>query len=97
VPAEPETQAVAFEVIGVESVNRGRLIGLAIVDVEIAGVGLRLQGVQILRGADGGLECRAPVWRHPSSGRWLPGLILPPELSTALAADVLAAFADGRG
>ena len=86
---DAETEIVRFEVCQVERVERGRLIGLAVVSLDIAGVELTLSGVQIMRGTNGTLECRAPVWRHPRSGEWLPGVLLPPELASALAAEVL--------
>ncbi len=85
------TQAVEFTVMSLERVrDRGNLVGLAIVEVDVAGVVMTLQGVQVVRMPDGGLECRSPVWRHPSRGTWLPGIILPPELAEAMAAEVLA-------
>lgn len=87
-----ETVPVRFTVLGVEPVRgTGRLVGLAVVDVDLAGVVLTLQGVQLVRDPAGRLTCRAPVWRHPVSGRWVPAVVLPPELSEAIAAEVLAA------
>ncbi len=88
--APAETVGVAYTVLGVEPArDRGVLIGLAVVEMDIAGVVIVLQGVRVLRRADGGRECAAPVFRHPVSGAWLPGVVLPPELSAALAAEVL--------
>ena len=37
-----------------------------------------------------GVEVRSPVWRHPRTGAWLPGVLLPPELADALAREVAA-------
>jgi hypothetical protein len=84
---------VRFVVDGVERVRgSGRLIGLANVTVEIAGAWLTLQGVQVVRDASGGLTCRAPVFRHPRDGRWLPAVLLPAELQDAVGAQVLATW-----
>jgi hypothetical protein len=84
------TQAVEFTVGKVERVNgRGALVGLAIVEMDVAGVVFTLQGVQIVQMPDGRLNCKSPVWRHPASGKWLPGVVLPPDLAKALADEVL--------
>lgn len=86
-----ETVGVTYEVLGVERVrDAGSLIGLAQVEVTIAGVAIVLQGVQVRRRPDGKLECLCPQWRR--NGNPLPCLLLPPELSAALASEVLAAF-----
>lgn len=86
------TQAVEFTVLGVERVrDRGPLVGLAVVELDVAGVVVTLQGVQVVR-TPAGLECRSPVFRHPSRGTWLPGVMLPTELAKAMAAEVLGAW-----
>jgi hypothetical protein len=90
--AMTETIPVEYRVLGVErAIGTGRLLALANVEIDVAGVVLRLQGVQVRRGTKG-LECSAPVWRHPHLGRWLPAVTLPPELLRAIAVDVLDAF-----
>ena len=82
---------VQFTVAGVEPVrDRGTLIALAVVVIEVAEVPFTLQGVQVHRRAGGGVEVRSPVWRHPRTGAWLPGVLLPPELADALAREVVA-------
>jgi hypothetical protein len=97
-PSERETVPVTFEVVSVEHVRSGgKLLAFVMVDLDIAGIAIRLQGVQVLRRADGALECRAPTFRHPRDGRWLPGLILPAELTSAIAAEVLTAFRNSHG
>jgi hypothetical protein len=89
-----ETSVVTFAVTGFEWVRgKGRLAGLADVRIEIEGVGLLLQGVRVLRELDGGLACQEPRFRHPDGG-WVPMLVLPPELSDAVAAAVLALVGD---
>lgn len=85
---DADTVQVNFEVRAVERVlDRGALVGLAIVDIDIAGIALTLQGVQIVQ-EPAGLSIRSPVFRHPRSGRWLPGVLLPPELAEAIRAEV---------
>ncbi len=87
---------VRFEVLGVEAVRgAGRLEGLANVLLDVAGLELRLQGVGLIRGADERLSVRGPVWRHPQSGRWLPALLLPDQLTAAIAAELLAMAGEG--
>ena len=71
--------------------SMGRVTHLAVVDVEWAGIGFQVQGVRVQRGPDGSPRVLPPVWRHPSDGRWLPGLILPDAVQSAIAAEVLAA------
>lgn len=86
-----DTSAVRFEVRGIERVHgAGRLVALAIVAVDIEGVELVLQGVQVMREPDGGWRVRAPVWRHPGSGKWVPAVVLPDELRDAIGAEVMA-------
>ena len=85
-----ETIAVEYTLRGVERISgAGRLLALAIVDLDVAGVVLTLQGVRVMQRPDGSRSCEAPVWRHPASGRWLPAVILPPALAQALADEVL--------
>lgn len=85
------TVPVAFAVRGLETVRgAGRLVALAIVTIEVAGVELLLQGVQVVRGHAGSLQVQAPVFRHPASGRWTPAVVLPPALRDALGAEILA-------
>jgi hypothetical protein len=90
-----ETTSVTYAVDGTERVaGSGRLIALANVRIEVAGIEIMLQGLQVVRGGDGALTCKAPMWRHPKSGRWLPAVLLPPELQAAVGAEVLAAFGE---
>ena len=87
-----DTVGVRFVVTGIERVaGSRRLLALANVTVEIAGIELTLQGVQVVRDADG-LSCKAPTFRHPRTGTWMPAVILPPELSAAVAREVITAF-----
>ena len=89
-----EISVVSFAVTGFERIpGKGRLTALADVRIEIEGVVLLLQGVRVLREPDGGLACQEPRFRHPD-GRWMPVAVLPPELSEAIAATVLALARD---
>ena len=91
-----DTMPVTFRLTGLERIHApGKLVALAVVELEIGGAVLTLQGVQVLRLPNGQTECRAPCFRS-STGRWLPAVMLPPGLASALAAEVLAAFADPR-
>jgi hypothetical protein len=65
-----ETVPVTFTLDGIERVQgAGRLVALAIVTLDVAGgVEITLQGVQVRRRADGGLECSPPTFRHPRTG-----------------------------
>jgi len=85
---------VTFAVTGFERIpGKGRLAGLAVVEIEIEGVGLLLRGVRVLREPDGGLACQEPRFRHPDGG-WVQVVALPPELSGAIAAEVLSLARD---
>jgi len=85
------TERVAVE-INVASIERtegcGTLIALAIVELRINDVDLCLQGVQVRRTRDNKFLCQSPQFRDPRSGRWLPCILLPPELSAAIGASV---------
>ncbi len=89
-----ETSVISFAVTGFERIpGKGRLAALADVRIEIEGVVVLLQGVRVLREPDGGLACQEPRFRHPD-GRWVLVAVLPPELSDAIAATVLALVRD---
>jgi stage V sporulation protein G len=82
---------VTFEVIGIEPVRGSdRLVALAIVDIEVAGVAIQIQGVQVVRDARGQLSVRSPMFRC-AAGRWRSAILLPDTLREALGAEVLAA------
>lgn len=83
-----EHVAVEINVHGIERTEGcGSLIALAIVELRINNVDVCLQGVQV-RVKHGRYLCQAPQFREPRSGRWLPCILLPPELSTAIGASV---------
>ena len=92
-PLDPNLVSVAFTVQGVERVRRrGRLLALATVVFDLAGVELTLQGIRVMRDEEGSLTVHAPVWRHPDSGKWVPGVLLPPELSKAIGDELLESY-----
>jgi hypothetical protein len=87
-----DTTEAVVTVLSVEPVaGSGKLIALAAVEIEIAGVPIRLQGVKIVRRPDGRLNCEPPSYRAPD-GRWLPAAVLPADLGEGLAAEVFAAI-----
>ncbi len=93
-----DTIPVEFTVRQIEAVHgRGALMALATVDVSVCGVDITLQGVQVVQAPSGALECRAPVFKDPSRGTWLPGVLLPPELAKAMGVDVLEAWRAHQG
>lgn len=85
-----ERVTVIVTVLGVEQVRgKGALIGLAMVELDIAGVVITLQGVQVVQLPNGSLSCRPPQFRR-ANGAWTPAAVLPPDLAEALGAEVLA-------
>ena len=89
-----ETLPVSFTVVGVERVQgRGKLVGIAIVEIDIGGIVLTLQGVQVLKiPGTKGLTCSAPMFRNPRDGQWIPSVLFPEELTGPLEDELLAAY-----
>ena len=86
------TATVSFTLLGLERArDRGRLLGLASIEILFADVAVTLQGTRIIYEPDGSLLVQPPRFRHPD-GHWLPAVILPPELAKAIAVEVLEAF-----
>ncbi len=93
-----ETVTARFEVLGVERVRQaGRLLALANVTLDMGGVELVLQGVRVFRCMDGSIAVSGPQWRHPGSGRWTPGVLLPPDLAKAMGGEIIAAYVNEWG
>ena len=63
---------------------------IANVQVSIAGIEFELRGVQLRLTSDHRLLCQSPTFRHPTSGKWLPAVVLPPELSKGLVSKFVA-------
>jgi stage V sporulation protein G len=86
------TVSVTFEVVSVTRLHSaGRLLALATVEIDLDGVPLTLNGVQVLRTPAGKMQCRAPHYRGPT-GEWLPAVTLPDELERAIGREILAGF-----
>ena len=86
-----DTTPVTITILSVERVAKGDVVALATVELEVAGVVIVLQGVAVTRQG----RCRAPLFRHPRTGHWLPAVRLPTSLSSAVATEVLATVAAG--
>jgi stage V sporulation protein G len=88
--AMTETVGVEYRVIGIAPIRgTGSLVGMAIVEVEIAGVVLTIQGIRIMRRQDGSLEVGAPTFKSPRDGRSIPAILLPDALRNALADEII--------
>jgi hypothetical protein len=82
------TATVTFVVTGLERINgAGRLVGLATVEVDLEGVVVVIQGVQVIRDRRR-ITTQAPRFRDPRTGAWTPAVILPDELGVAIAAEL---------
>jgi stage V sporulation protein G len=68
-------------------VAKGDIVALANVELEVAGVVIVVQGVAVTKQG----RVRAPLFRHPRTGQWLPAVRLPASLSSAVATEALAA------
>jgi hypothetical protein len=79
---------VTFTVTALERIDgRGRLLALAALEIDFDGVVLQLQGVQVIRQGKR-ITTQAPRFRDPKNGVWVPAVILPDELGTAIAREV---------
>ncbi len=90
----PEQKAVTVRLVGYERTPAcGRLLALLIAEVEIGGVVVRLQGMQLRRVSDRQVELIAPQFRA-RDGRWTDGVILPAEIMAEILAQVAAEVFD---
>jgi hypothetical protein len=79
---------VTFSVTGLARIEgHGRLVALAALEIDFDGVILGLQGVQVIRQGKR-ITTQAPRFRNPKTGVWAPAVILPDELSAAIAREV---------
>ena len=84
-----DTATAEIEVLDITVLpGRGRLLGLAQVEVTLDGVAIVLQGVRILRRADGLSYVEPPCYRH-TDGDMVPAVVLPIDLDEAIARAVL--------
>jgi stage V sporulation protein G len=78
------TATVTFVVTGLQRVvGAGRLVALATVEIDLEGVVVLVQGVQVIR-KRGRISSQAPRFRNPQTGAWMPAVILPDELGAAI-------------
>ena len=86
---DDETETVSFSVVGVERVyGRGDLVALAIVELELAGVAVTLQGLQVRRAGPERITVTLPAFKHPRDDVMRTTVVLPHELSDAIGASV---------
>lgn len=89
--ADPDAIAVEFTVSNIRHVHdAGRLLALATVTIELAGIEIALNGVQVRRLPNGKLRCQAPQFRT-HTGTWEPAVTMPEELEEAIGREVLTA------
>ncbi len=82
------TATVTFIVTRVERLSgTGRLVALATVEIDLEGVVIVVQGVQVIRHR-GRITTQAPRFRNPRTGIWSPAVILPDELGSAIAREL---------
>ena len=91
--ANDETETVTFSVTGVERVHgRGKLVVLALVELELAGVLVTLQGLQVCRLIGNRITVTLPTFKNPRVGVMQTAIVLPIELSDAIGASVAYAY-----
>jgi len=89
--APDETQLVTATVLRVERIDSGRLLALASVEIEIAGVAFVLHGVRVIKTGPRQRGIAAPAHRV-ANGRLADTITMPPELARAIADAVLDEF-----
>lgn len=86
-----EIVTVEFEILNAERLSgAGRVLAVASVRLDIAGVEIELHGLTVRRQDGGGYGMHLPAWRHPTTGKWLAAAVLPSELATAIGEAVFA-------
>jgi DNA-binding cell septation regulator SpoVG len=86
--ADPDTVPVTVTVLRIERVESGRLLALAEVEIDIAGVALVLHNIRVLKTGPRSRGIAAPCCRV-ANGRLADAVSLPPELAKAIANAVL--------
>jgi hypothetical protein len=89
-----ETAAVRVTVLGLNLVHGGRLLALAAVEIDIEGIVIGLDGVRVVQLGPHRLGVEPPAWRAGAQSR--PAVILPPELTSAIAGAVLDLYQSAR-
>jgi stage V sporulation protein G len=75
-------------VLEVQLITAGRLIALAAIELEVDGIAIVLQGVRVVRTGPRTVGVAPPSYRG-STGAAVPAVMLPEELSEAIAGAVL--------
>jgi hypothetical protein len=84
----PDTVTVSATVLQIKRADAGRLLALAEVEIEIAGVAFTLHGVRVIKTGPRSRGVAAPCVRV-AGGRLAEAISLPPELTAAIASAVL--------
>ncbi len=82
---------VRVTVIDLAPIERGGVLALAGVEIEIAGVPVTLQGLRLRRGLDGRMMVELPMFDHPSGARF-PAIGLCDDLARGVVAAVIEAW-----
>jgi stage V sporulation protein G len=86
--SETSTTTVNFVVTGFERLSgTGRLVALATVEIDLEGVVILVQGIQVVR-CGSRITTQAPRFRDPRTGTWTAAVILPEELGAAIAGEL---------
>lgn len=83
-----QTLPVTATLLKIQRAESGRLLALADVEIEIAGIALRLHGVRVIATGPRQRGVAAPGYRM-ATGRLADAVTLPPELARAVADIVL--------
>jgi stage V sporulation protein G len=91
--ASRDTALVAVTVLDVQTVQKGQIIALASVEIELDGVAFTVNGLQVVRTRDpsSGREATGvalPRYRAPD-GEWKPAIDLPDELREPITMAIL--------
>jgi hypothetical protein len=92
------TATVTLVVTGLQRIaGAGRLVALATVEIDLEGVVVLVQGMQVIR-QRGRISTQAPCFRNPQTGVWMPAVNLPDELGAAIAQELhrMIMHEDGR-
>jgi hypothetical protein len=85
---DPDTVTVAATVLRIKRADAGRLLALAEVEIEIAGIAFTLHGVRVISTGPRS-RCVAAPYCRIAGGRLADAITLPPELSAAIGTAVL--------
>src|SRR5947208_6741232 len=94
--AELDTVPVTATVLQIQRVEADRLLALADIELQVAGLAIGLRGIRVIRTAvPGVVAVEAPCYRR-RDGVLAPAVTLPEELAAAIAGAVLDEFALSR-